>query len=178
MRRAYVAVTARMPVSEASYLMPLAQSAFETGNWRSMFGWNTGNITTHGDPDDWFYQYAGSLKFKSYPSLDDGALAQVKTLNHMHALEAADAGDVAGFVDELRRGHYIGNDQKAYQDLQNALPSLMAKYRGVVPAPASASSPPSLAKPLLIGAAIIAASLAGAVYLRRHPLVVRRRAAV
>jgi len=158
MSRAYTAVRGHSPVSEDSYLIPTAQSAFETGQWKSMFNWNTGNVTTGNlSTDDWMYEYAGSLRFKSFPDLDAGSLDQMKVLQRMKALDAADAGDVPGFVDALRRGKYIGNDENAYRALANTIPQLLSKFHGVSPQPARAKSTSPWA--ILGGLTVIAAAV-------------------
>jgi len=153
MLRAYARVTGTGPTTETGYLMPLAQSAFETGHWKSMFNWNTGNVTSSG-AGDWVYEYAGSLRFQAYASLDDGATSHVAFLKHCGALGAMDAGDVHGFVEALRACKYIGSDEASYQALEASLPSILAKYRGTLPLPPPAAAG-SMLGALAKGAAIV-----------------------
>ena len=137
---AYTQVTGRDPVSQASYLMPMAQSAVETGYWRSMFNNNTGNVTSAGGADEWMFEYVGSHRFRSYPTLGQGALAQMRWLAKHGALGFADSNDLTGYIGALKGGCYVGcppeGDMSAYQA---SMASAMHKYNGVTPVPYSES---------------------------------------
>lgn len=178
MWRAYVKLTGNTPPAESSYLMPLAQSALETGNWTKLYNFDLGNVTTaHPDQEDWFYQYAGSLKFKAYASLDDGALAMMTWLFKHGALAAADANDLNAYGDALQRGCYVGcpwscgagiDPATCRAQYMSGIASLMHRYAGVVPSstplPPSQNNTTALAK----GAAIVAAAGFFAWALRRR----------
>lgn len=173
--RAYVKLTGNSPPAESSYLMPLAQSAFETGSWQKMIDWNTGYLTAAAG-EDWFLAYSGSLHFKAYDSLDDGALAMMSWLFKHGALAAADANDLNAYGDALQRGCYVGCPWSCGAGIDPAtcrarymggIASLMHRYAGVVPAPASSPSQNNTSA-LVKGAAIIGAAGFFAWALRRR----------
>lgn len=177
MSRAYVKLTGNAPPAESSYLMPLAQSALETANWKSLYNFDLGNVTTANPNDSWFFQYQGSLKFKAYASLDDGALAMMSWLQKHGAIAAADANDLNAYGDALQRGCYVGcpwscgagiSPETCRAKYLAGIASLMHRYAGVVPS--AAPTPPSQnnTSALLKGIAIIGAASFFAWALRRR----------
>jgi hypothetical protein len=139
---AYSQVTGRNPVSQASYLMPMAQGAVESGYFRSMYNNNPGNVTAgHPDTQDWMVEYQGSHRFRSYNTLGQGVLDQLQWLHHHGVIPFADANDLDGYVSALQRGCYVGcppeGDMNAYKA---GIASAMHKYNGITPVPYSESS--------------------------------------
>jgi hypothetical protein len=161
---AYAQVTGHTPVSQASYLMPMAQGAVESGYFRSMYNNNPGNVTA-GNPasQDWVFEYPGSHRFRAYATLGQGVLDQLQWLHKHGCLPFADANDLGGYVSALQRGCYVGcppeGDMAAYQ---NGIATAMHKYNGITPVPYSESSfIPSLSnltpmKALLLAGGILA----------------------
>lgn len=167
MARAYVTLTGDAPPAESSYLMPLAQSALETANWKKLYWWDFGNVTTANPNDDWFVQYAGSLRFKAFDSIDDGALAMMSWLYKHGALTAADANDLQAYGNALERGCYVGcpwscgagiDPATCKAQYMSGIASLMKRYAGVVPEAAPQGSQKSIGGALLKGIAVVAAA--------------------
>lgn len=76
----------------------LALVKFEGGS--SLWNYNLGNITTHGDPDDWTQIGNNPRKFVAYESLDDAARGFVEFITKPHKrpiVEAAAAGNFPAF---------------------------------------------------------------------------------
>jgi hypothetical protein len=108
-RAAYVAVTGQEPVSESSYVLPAAQSALETGQWKKMFNFNAGNIThVPNDGHPFMHEYSGSLPFRAYPDLVSGVVDMMHLLARRGLLSFADAGDVVGYNNRLAQVGYVG----------------------------------------------------------------------
>ena len=98
----------------------LAQSAFETGAWRACWNWNLGNVKCDGSVP-WFSMVASegdesvmmvSSKWRSYDSLDEGALAYLAVLRQRfsRAWSFVVLEDPTGFVAALKAsGYFTGN---------------------------------------------------------------------
>ncbi len=109
-----------------------AQSALETGRWKSMWNWNFGNIRGHGPDGAWtsingaseiidgkevFYGLGSDNMFAAYPDAVAGASGLVSFLGvashppkpnrYQLAWEAAIAGDVGKYCSELRANGYF-----------------------------------------------------------------------
>ena len=78
--------------SDETTAMLLSHSALETGQWKSMYNWNPGNITTiHGK---FFRLGGGPHQYRAYKTLDEGAKDMIMYLERKHK----------GAFDELRFG--------------------------------------------------------------------------
>ena len=116
----------------SSALVILAQSAFETGRWRSCWNWNLGNVKRwRGDGFD-FYQIRCSeivngrevfydppdptTSFRSFPSLAAGLGSYLGTLEHRFApaWPAVRAGDAVAFSHALKLAGYYTADEAVY----------------------------------------------------------------
>jgi len=164
---AYTRVVGAPPPAQSSYLMPMAQSAVETGYWKSMFNNNAGNMTaTSPNTQDWMFEYAGSHRFRSYSTLGAGAVDMVTWLFKHGALAFADANDLTGYVGALQRACYVGcppeGDMNAYAA---GISSAMHKYSGIVPVTYSEGifAGMSTGSAIAIGAVVLAVG-AGAAY--------------
>ena len=164
---AYQQLKGAPPPRAESWLWPLALSAFETAHWRQadpsaasysarggLYNYNLGNVTTTGASGDWFLDPAvtNGLRFASYDSLGAGALAMLKTLQHLGGLQAADTGDWAGWQAALNA--YLGS---TYPDLTATIQSLS----GTVPAGYVARAPVpwgavALASAIVLGSGAVA----------------------
>lgn len=126
--------------AEAALLcMLVAQSALETGRWASMYCWDWGNISGHGEGGKWMrLRGAGETvnghnvprggteadAFAVWPDALSGAKAFVNFLGvashppkpnrYAAAWEAAKLGDVAGYVQGLHDGAYMTADRAIY----------------------------------------------------------------
>lgn len=152
--RAYRRVVGRDPVSQGSWLLPLAQAAVETANFQGgLWNWNLGNITAGSDAIDWMALPGNALHFRSYASLDDGADALIHWLASHGAIAAADAGDIGAYVAALQAGNYLGSDPAPYAQYQANIAAYVSSHGGVVPA-----SPIGHTKAVFIGIALVAAA--------------------
>lgn len=100
---AYNDVRGTKPPVKSSWLWPLALSANETDQWRAMWNWNVGNVTTSSDSVAWFYNphVTAGLKFRSFDGILPGAVAMLKTLDRHGGIVAADAGDQVAWQSAL-----------------------------------------------------------------------------
>jgi hypothetical protein len=146
--RAYQTLKGSPPPSDTSWLFPLALSSNETAGWKSFFNFNLGNITTLGSGVDWYLNphVTNGLKFRSYGSLDEGALGMLKTLQADGGLAAADAGDEGAFQSALNA--YLGGS--IYPNLSG----LISRLSSTVPSSGWAPSIPSQLAPLILTASI------------------------
>lgn len=115
-----------------------AQWSHETGGGSSMFNFNFGGIKGTGPSGLHVTQrtregYGASEvtirdRFRAYQSANEGALDYVGLLSRKYpkALEAAEQGDAARFVDELHAGGYFTGDKAAYtRSVTNKTASLL-----------------------------------------------------
>jgi hypothetical protein len=149
--RAYSTLKGAPPPSNTSWLYPLALSSNETAGWTSFYNYNLGNITTSGQNVDWYLNphVTNGLKFRSYSSLDAGALGMLKTLASDGGLAAADAGDEGAFQTALNA--YLGG--ATYPNLS----ALISRLSSTVPSSGSVLPPisiPPQAAPIALVAAI------------------------
>lgn len=165
---AYRNVVGRDPVSRASWLMPLAQSGFETAHWTKMRGWNTGFLTAAGSQDYYILGPGNQLHFANYASLLDGATAMMSWLAKHGALVHADANDLPGYLAALQAGGYLGYGSSEYQAYGNGIAAIMSQYANLQPtfslAPSSTLSVP---RAIVFGAAVVGASWLTAKWLER-----------
>ena len=134
----------------AGVLILVAQSAFETGAWKSCWNWNFGNIKHNtGDGTDWFTMTASegegenevmvSSMFRSYPTFEMGAKAY---LAFMHRFGSSWSqvldGDPEGFVQALKDENYftgnldqyIAGTQRYWKQFQDILPTVQQLETG------------------------------------------------
>jgi hypothetical protein len=100
---------------QESWLYPLAVSQFETDvptrNWRQLYNHNVGNVTASANVAGKWYlnpHVTTGLRFRSYSSLVSGAKAMLQAMQHAGALDAADKGDLPGFLramDSYNKGY-------------------------------------------------------------------------
>ncbi len=123
-----------------------AQSAFETATWKSMNGWNMGNVTPTAAQvasGPWMTQGL-NMKYIVYPNILAGAQGLVGWLASHGVLPYAYSGDVAGYVQKLASMCYegcIGSTdptghtvtQADYTALQNTINSRAGSFASVVP---------------------------------------------
>ncbi len=93
--------------------MMLAQNALETGNRKSMWNYNVGNLTTDGKGSfDFIDDVVPGLKFRAYTSLEEGAKDYLKLLNsknYSNALQHIVNPDPVAFSKALKRAGYYGD---------------------------------------------------------------------
>lgn len=119
----------------------VAQSAFETGNWKAVWNNNLGNVKYTGNTD--YFQMTASegsgasttmvpSKWRSYPTLADGAAAWLNfmKLNYSNAMTFATTGDVASFVAALKSGGYFTGDTSQYT---SGVQQYYSMYGGLAP---------------------------------------------
>jgi len=133
---------------QAALLMVAAQSAVETAAWKSMAGWNAGNVTptaaqvSAGVP--WDDQGIRGMKYIVYPDAVDGAKGMLSWLSSHGLLSRAEANDLSGYIAQLRSGCYLGCigqtdstghtvSQTDYDNYQAGIASWMQTLRGVQP---------------------------------------------
>src|SRR5271165_5998185 len=119
----------RTAPSKEQVSMILAQNNLETGNRKSMWNDNVGNIThTKGDgfdyseSQDWHYdsnhqKVYYTAKFRAYPDLKTGVTDYLKLLRskrYSNAFEHIVHPDPAAFSKALKAGGYYGADEKVY----------------------------------------------------------------
>jgi hypothetical protein len=94
-----------------------AHSAHETAGWKGgLWNWNLGNITQPDPHQTCVTQPGNPLHFAAYANLRAGAGALIAWLKSHGALPLAAVGDLAGYVEALKKGGYAGNsDYVAYE---------------------------------------------------------------
>lgn len=97
-------------VNAAAMAIMLAQIDLETANGQALFNNNVGNVTTTGDPNEWWQPDSGpasKLKFRSYPTLDDGMAGYVGFIkSRPKMLSAAISGDVGAYARAIKSEGY------------------------------------------------------------------------
>ena len=134
------------PIVPIALQMLLAQSAYETAAWKGCRNWNFGNVKAS-KGDDWFWMADDckdlrgdptECKFKSYPSLEEGAATYLKFMvkNYAPAWPYALSGDTDGFVQALKAHSYFSSpDVDGYkagvQNFFNRYASLVPSSSGI-----------------------------------------------
>lgn len=162
---AWQLVVGQPPSREVLHILH-AQSALETGHWRSIFNYNLGGAKKHGTCDWTFFttterfthavadrhlasskpgaevtlvkvepqhktlRFAGKQSmncFASWADLDTAARDHVSLLTRRFpkAIERAKAGDVDGYVRELKRAKYFTASEEEYM---KAVRSIARRY--------------------------------------------------
>jgi len=129
--------------------MVAAQSAVETARWTEMYGWNFGNVTptaaqVAAGVDYFQHASTGSMRYRAYPDPVAGARAMTGWLESHGAYDAAQAGDLAGYMAALQAGSYLGTvgltdgsghtvSQADYTNYQNDIAVIMNELAAVTP---------------------------------------------
>jgi hypothetical protein len=175
---------------QSALLMVAAQSAVETAEWGSMRGWtngfhnfNFGNVTPSAAQlaagIRWMNQNVPGMKYIAYADPISGAKGMLGWLSAHGLLAPAAAGDLTGYMAQLRAGCYLGCigltdptghtiSQTDYDNYQAGISTWMSKLSGVVPAPPQLGS--SVGRNVAILAAILTAGGLAAWLTRRHVL--------
>jgi len=95
--------------------MLVAQSAFETANWQSMFHWNFGNSVVGASNGKWYtlkndanLPLESRHKYKVFSNANEGALYYVKLLHKQFpkAFALLGSNDTKAFAQALKDSHY------------------------------------------------------------------------
>ena len=156
-------------------LMLLGQSAVETAHWRSMWGWNFGNITAVGSQD---YQILphNVLHFRAYDTIAEGATDYVTFLRKRGLVDRAAANDLPGYVALLESECYMGCDGQAdpqgvvsthadYVAYGYGIAAYMRQYADLQPA--SYFEMPGWYVPFAVAGSLLFTAIAGAYVIRR-----------
>lgn len=131
--------------SSAHVAVLTAQSALESGRWRSMHCWNPGNIKASesyeylycqfrcneviGGKVVWFDPPHPQTNFRAFMDLDSGVLDYLRFLSqrprYSSSWHAAESGDPALFVHALKNAGYFTADEAPYR---RAVVSLFNEY--------------------------------------------------
>jgi hypothetical protein len=147
-RGAYETVCGTTP-SNACLALLVAQSALETGRWKSIHCYNFGNVKA--SPDyygyycqfrcnevingkvEWFDPPHPQCNFRAFPSCEVGALDHIRFLaqrkRYAKAWEVAKVGMPLAFVEALKAAGYFTADAGPYA---RAVVSLWKEYLGMV----------------------------------------------
>lgn len=175
---AYQYVTGRAPPSKSSWLMPVAQSAFETANWQQMYGNNAGYISQPNKSQPYYFRGSNPVPFAWYPTLGQGCAALIRWLQRTGALAAADANNLQAYGVALQSGGYLGSDPSQYPVYLAGISSEMQRYTNVVPVPYSEGGivPVNTTNWQALGLAALVVSAAGVAAYMIHPETSRSRA--
>ena len=162
---AYQQVTGRSPPSKSSWMMPLAQSAFETANFSSLYDWNVGFISQPSKSQPYFYRGSNPVPFAVYSTLGQGCIAMLRWLQRSGSLAGADNNDLGAYSIGLQKSGYLGNsDASVYAQYASGIAAEMTRYASVVPtaysegAGSTTTSPISIMLAAGIGVGIVAVS--------------------
>ena len=131
--------------SNARLVVLVAQSALETGRWKSIHCWNFGNVKAGPDYEwlycqfrcnevidgklQWFDPPHPQCNFRAFTSIDAGAVDHIRFLSgrkrYAAAWAAAKQGDPAAFVHALKVAGYFTADEVPYL---KAVTSLFREY--------------------------------------------------
>jgi hypothetical protein len=165
---------------QSALLMVAAQSAVETAAWKSMAGWNFGNVTPSAAQlaagIEWDTQGVPNMKYTVFPNAVAGAKGMLAWLAPRGLLAAATANDLDTYMALLQSGCYLGCvgnvdpstgqviTAAAYTNYRAGIVSWMSKLSGVVPV-APPGSGWSLSEKLLAAAALATVTTAALVAL-------------
>src|SRR6185436_11456761 len=157
-RSALEAVTGKM-TTNAHIAVLVAQSALETGRWKSIHCWNFGNVKAS-QTYEWLYtQYRcnevinGKVQwfdpphpqcnFRAFTDIEAGALDHIRLLSqskrYVGAWHAAEQGNPAAFVHALKQAGYFTADEAPYL---HAVTSLFREYLRLLADPERDTEPP------------------------------------
>lgn len=165
-RAAYVQVFGAKP-SVRTLAILMAQSALESGRWRSLHCFNLTNIKASesyegfyclyrcseiiNGREEWFSPPHPQCRFRAFLSLAEASVDYLLFLTrarYQPALKQAQAGDPRAFVDALKKGGFFTAAEEPYA---KAVVSLTAEYERQIPgwiASAETLPPPPLARPI------------------------------
>jgi hypothetical protein len=144
----------------------IAQSAFETGDWKWIWNYNVGNIAGTGPTGDSYAATANPQSgvtsaqaphvWRSYDTLAEGVTDWLKIFaqGYPNSVAAAVKADIPGFIDGLWQGwgsnkHYFQGDTTAKAQYQAGVQRFYNQYRNVAPT-STPPSPPSSATPVTV----------------------------
>ncbi len=128
-----------------SILVLLAQSALETGRWKSCHAWNLGNFKSRpGDGRSWTFYRCNEIlngkiewfnpphpqcRFRAFQSLQEGAVDYLGSMrrNFASAWPAVLSGDPRAFVCSLKAANYFTADEGPYE---HSATSIFQQYTG------------------------------------------------
>ena len=129
--------------------MVAAQSAVETAGWAAMRNWNLGNVTPSAAQVAagiaWMTQNVPNMKYIAYANPVAGAQGMMGWIRGHGLLPYAEQGDLAGYVQQLQNGCYLGcvgntdpSNGKAittqdYANYSSGISAWMSKLAGVTP---------------------------------------------
>jgi hypothetical protein len=173
---AYQYVTGRAPPSRSSWLLPLAQSAFETANWQQMYSWNVGYISQPNKSQPYYFRGSNPVPFAVYPTLGQGCAALIRWLQRTGALAGADANNLQTYGAALQSGGYLGSDPSQYPAYLAGIQSEMQRYANVVPTPYSEGGvvPVNTTNWQALGLAALVLGAAGVAAYAIHPATASR----
>lgn len=157
-RSAMETVTGVTPKPEHLAVL-VAQSALETGRWKSLHCWNFGNVKASASYEwlycqfrcnevingkvVWFDPPHPQCNFRAFTSIDTGALDHIRFLSlskrYARAWAAAISGDPATFVHALKASGYFTADEKPYL---KAVLSLFREFLPLCQSPDRDTEPP------------------------------------
>lgn len=160
----------------------LAQSALETGRWRSCYNWNLGNLKAGSAAPSWYAVRCSEIlngrevffdpphpacRFVAYPSRREGVAAYWRLMRQRFrsAWPFVEAGDPRGFVHALKAARYFTAAEQPYADAVKKLHREYAQQLGGETPPAPPSRPPPVlaaASPLVILGPLVALGLSRA----------------
>ena len=163
---AYQQVTGRSPPSRSSWMIPLAQSSFETAHWSQMYNWNAGYISQPNSSQPFYYRGSNPVPFAVYPNIGAGAVALMAWLQKHGGLAAADNNDLGAYTSALRSGGYLGNNGD-YATYAAGIANLMDAYASVSPRlyPGASIMSMSTGMAIVAGVAILGATGTVAYYM-------------
>jgi hypothetical protein len=138
--------------SNAHVAVLTAQSALESGRWRSMHRFNLGNVKASesyeylycqfrcdeviGGKLEWFDPPHPQTNFRAFMDLDTGAMDYLRFLakraRYSSSWHAAESGDPALFVHALKNAGYFTADEAPYR---RAVQSLFVEYMRLLDRP-------------------------------------------
>lgn len=147
-RSAFETVCGRTP-SNACLALLVAQSALETGRWKSIHRYNFGNVKAGSEYTGkycqfkcnevengkvvWYSPPHPQCNFRAFDSVEAGAVDHVRFLaqrkRYARAWEVAQTGMPLAFVDELKSAGYFTADAEPYR---KAVASLWNEYMKLV----------------------------------------------
>lgn len=123
------AAMAQYGLNQAGASLLLSTILIETANGSAIWNNNVGNITTANDSDNWWQPSSGAasaLKFKAYPSIDQG-MADFAHYTHSHTkfFAAAQSGNVQSFLERYKADY---NPELVIADYLDKFKSMAKQY--------------------------------------------------
>lgn len=144
--QAWPTIVGGTPTS-AALMVLLAQSAFETGHWGSVYNWNFGGAK-HVDGDGRDYAWCKTTEgnppqptmamFRAFSTLEAGAADYLQLLYKRFgkAWSYVLAGDPSNFVRKLKALGYFTGDETAYENgVVSNFNTFVKQFGGALPTP-------------------------------------------